>query len=61
MRTKPTDELPAIEWEQGDFVDRPDLYVNVYVATGESDDGRKWSGSWIFCAGEVEIEDIEED
>jgi hypothetical protein len=59
MKTVATDKLPEITWERGDFVDRPDDYVNVYCAIGDSEDGREWGGSWIECCDEVEIEDIE--
>jgi hypothetical protein len=59
MKTPKTNEFPEITWERGDFVEKPDDYVEVYCASGVSDDGREWGGSWIECCDEVEIEDIE--
>lgn len=59
MRTKATDTLPAIEWDRGEKVDNHDQLTE-YIAFGESDDGRTWSGSWNQIGEDVEIDNIEE-
>lgn len=59
MRTAATDLHPAIEWDRGEKVDNHDQLTE-YIALGESDDGRTWSGSWNQIGEDVEIENIEE-
>ena len=60
MKTKATEELPEIEWEQGQLSERIDHDAE-YCTSGESADGRKWGGTWYECDGEfVEILNIEE-
>lgn len=59
--SKPTTELPEIIWERGLFEE--ENYPNqIYSCSGESKDGRLWSGEWMELdgSGEVEIEGIEE-
>lgn len=60
MITQPTDILPKIEWERGDLFDTDD-HMKFYACSGESEDGRKWSGDWEVTDGElIEITNIEE-
>lgn len=59
MNTKATSDLPHIEWERGELVEKHD-YVKEYGCSGESTDGRRWIGTWNECGDEVEIENIEE-
>jgi len=64
MKTKATDKLPEIEWEV-DHLDRIysdiDERMEVFIAEGESKDGRKWQGSAYYFSDMFEnIQDIEE-
>lgn len=60
MKTKATKELPEINWERGQFIEKVD-HDTEYCAYGESEDERKWSGTWCECDGHfIEILNIEE-
>ena len=60
MITEQTDKFPEIEWYQGELIERID-HDTIYVAYGESDDGRQWVATWYECDGQFEeIYDIEE-
>lgn len=58
MTTPATIELPEIKWERGEYLESPDDYVKTYIAKGTSKNGSEWSGTWIECCDDVEIEDI---
>ena len=52
-------DIPTIEWEQGDEYDSFDHEIH-YQACGTSEDGRKWVGTWIETDGAMaDIDDIE--
>jgi hypothetical protein len=60
MKTDKTDILPAIQWERGELVEKHD-HVREFGCSGESEDGRLWSGTWNETDGEyIEIDNIEE-
>ncbi len=61
MITKAKDDIPEIEWDRGELIDRHDQLTE-FGALGISDDGRIWIGTWIEIHGEFEeITNIEED
>lgn len=61
MKTKPTENRPEIEWDRGDHLESHD-HMRIYATTGESADGRKWTGDWEECDGEFsDITNIEEE
>lgn len=60
MRTPANESMPAIIWQRGELNDVHD-HVREYGASGESMDGRSWSGNWEETDGEfIEITNIEE-
>lgn len=62
MRTEATARHPEIEWDEGDQIENHGHIVE-YAATGESEDGRKWSGTIELLNGEWDgnVYNIEED
>lgn len=62
MKTSENEEFPEIIWERTNEIleNDPEERLTSFVANGESRDGRKWSGVWEACCGEVEIKYIEE-
>lgn len=59
MTTIATNDLPEIEWEQGQHLESIER-SNIYEATGYSKDGRQWTGTLSICCGESEVTDIAE-
>lgn len=59
--TQPTDTLPRIIWKRLNIEDNAgDGYTFMYYTVGVSkSDNRTFSGVWIECCDEIEIEDIE--
>ena len=55
MRTKASDNHPAIEWTRYEYVE-----MGMYNCAGESDDGRQWIGMWWDYEIEIVITNIEE-
>lgn len=60
MITRKTETHPEINWQRGQWLDAFDHTV-LYVAYGQSDDGRKFTATMAICCGETEIQDIEEE
>ena len=49
------DDLPEITWELGDVIDSdPEERMKVYEASGYDKEGRSFTGSAYFFAGEFE-------
>jgi hypothetical protein len=52
ITTPQTDNLPQIEWELGDVIDKdPDERMKVYEAAGNDKEGNLYTGSAYFFAG----------
>lgn len=61
MITHITNELPIIEWEKGDLIERLDEHTAIYCASGESEDERLFIGDMVIIDDEcIEIENITE-
>lgn len=55
IKTIAHDDLPEITWELGDVIDSdPEERMKVYEASGYDKEGRSYTGSAYFFAGEFE-------
>lgn len=58
--TKEGTEIPVIQWTRHDFNETING-MREYNASGKSDDGREWIGSWMEMSGEcVDVDYIQE-
>lgn len=58
MITLSRGEIPEIEWERGEFIEKHDG-CREYACAGDSLDGREWIATWWQTGDEVDIENIE--
>lgn len=59
MKTSATNEFPEISWDFHELIENHG-HTKTFSATGESADGRKWSGTGETCNDEeVDVYDIE--